>query len=251
MMHKRLLVGVASLFACLVTGCVLCRLAIWYDFYQDDVRYWQDLSDQMYSINLEDIPGAIDGPDFLKPMSTTVWPIPTQESAVPHTVAPDDFYHIARRAGQEWGSLPFTGMGFGAPCEYAEYGPQDMGFVFVRAGGHSTYTLGLHVDIDVLNSGVKVIASQGRDPLFNAPVRHTYDWSAIAIQPDEALRIAEENGGRTLRESRGCDDVVGFLESTEWEIKYRVSYETMLEFHIDWRTGEIIEKIDYPTPVRQ
>jgi hypothetical protein len=251
MIRKQILMGATSLIACLATVCLLYCLALGYSFYEEDVRYWQDAGSQMYSIDPEDVPTAIDTADFLKPMPTVGGPIPTRESAMPRMVTPDDFYRIARRASQEWGNLPFTSMGFGAPCEYAEYGPQDMGLAFVRAGGLFTYTLEVHIDVDMLNSGVKVMAGQGRDPLFNAPVRHNYDWSAITVQADEALRIAEENGGRALRESRGCDDVHGFLEPAEWEITYRTSYKTMLEFHIDWRTGEIIKKVDNPTPVRQ
>lgn len=238
----------------ILLGLILCGLGCWvsvqYWLYEEEIEgSGKVLGEQVYSIEPHTIPAAIDAPDFLKLIAVDkdpklgLLPIPTREDAAPHTVTSDDFYRIAHRVSQTWGELPLTLVSFSTPCEYASYGPQEMWFEFNRLGGVSTYTLEVNVGVDVLNSWVYTSAYRYREHFRYIPKRNIFDWPAIKVQADQALRIAEENGGRAFRESHDCGDVAGFLEPSEWGINYLVSHKPVLTFHIDWRTGEITKKI--------
>jgi hypothetical protein len=92
------------------------------------------------------------------------------------------------------------------------------------------------IEISLLNRNI----SWGGDNIFYRPVfgANVIDLDKLKISADEALSIAEENGGKTMRQSVQNDCDLYLVLDGNWQVVYDGS--STLKINIDPYTGKII-----------
>jgi len=84
----------------------------------------------------------------------------------------------------------------------------------------------------------------GGDNIFYRPIfgANVIDLDKLKISADEALSIAEENGGKAMRQSVQNDCDLYLVFNGEWLVVYNAGHESSskLKIHIDPYTGKII-----------
>ncbi len=194
--------------------------------------------------------------NFLTPVPPGT-PIPTSEP-IPGLVVWDEsvFSEIAARAFEDRNEMQLIGVSFGSPCSAAGSGLSRMGFEYIRRRSHDEMEkkdLGgfpyLYVSVRVNLDGVRYYASVSTYFKNAAAVetrRPALDYEGLEIKAAlEAIRIAEDHGGRDFRSQAGdvCK-IYGVLggRTPGWVVWYQENEEetAALEFRINAESGEVI-----------
>lgn len=194
---------------------------------------------------------AVPDGDFLTPVPPDS-PIPTSEPIAGLDVLDEErFYAIASRAVEKEKGLEMIGIGFGSPCAYAGSGLDGMDFEYIKRRNEITDLEGfpyLYVGVWVRFGKVRyytyvftyvmdAAARETRQPALN--------YEGLAMKALEAIRIAEEHGGREFRSqvSDACEIHGGLRgDPPVWSVRYRKEGEESdaLEFRINAENGEVI-----------
>ena len=134
-------------------------------------------------------------------------------------------------------------MDFSGSCHDIENGLQDVYFVFynILDSEDGKSRIVHNINIDPARSEVNVWAEKYSPLVMN--------WKAIdlgetKITADDALQIAEDNGGIEIRNSvnNECNVSVSFLPNPGdydgWKLSYYQNPGTLLEVKVDPKTGE-------------
>lgn len=254
-----------ALLVSLAVFLVLVSLCVWQASRVDWEYFWaitdggQHTMPQEWANYIFDpriIATAIPEGDFLTPVPPET-PIPTSEP-IPGLAVWDEsvLFRLAARAFEEGSEMQLIGVGFDSPCAAAGSGLSSMGFQYLRRrtrdemkkveySGRYPY---LHARITVNLDGVRYYA--GVSTYFmNAAAAETrrppVDYEGLEIKALEAIRLAEDHGGREFRNQVGnACEIYGGLKGVPpvWSVRYRREGEESpaLEFRINAESGEVV-----------
>lgn len=201
---------------------------------------WRE--DIHYAFDPQVVSNTLPAGDFLTPLPSGI-PLPTTEPASDPAVLDEEvFYAIASRLVEEEG-LGLIAARFWSPCAYAGSGLGSMVFEYIKrrddARGFPYLYVWVDVNLDTVSYDIyemTAAAPEARMPIL--------DYEGLEIKALEAIRIAEDHGGRDFRSrvSDACEIYGGLLEDgTTWSVRYRTEEESpALRFEIDATTGEVI-----------
>lgn len=251
----------------LVVSLALMSLCVWWASRLD----WEYIVDTLdggqhtmpqesvnYVFDPRVIATAIPERDFLTPVPPGS-PIPTSEPILGLAVWDESvFSEIAARAFEEGSEMQLIGVGFWSPCNAAGSGLGHMSFDYIRRRSHDEMDEQglegfpyLYVSVRVNLDGVRYYAHVSAYFQNAAAVetrRRALDYERLKIKTAlEAVRIAEDHGGRDFRSRVGdaCEIYGGLGGQTPgWVVWYRENGEetAALEFRINAKSGEVIAR---------
>lgn len=197
-----------------------------------------------YAFDPHVVSSTLPAGDFLTPLPPGT-PPPTSEP-LPGLVVLDEevFYAIASRIAEEERGLELISVGFGSSCAYAGSGLEGMYFEYIKrrdnVGGFPYLYVGIDVDLGRVCYYTYEMTAAAPETRWPA-----VDYEGLEIKVLEAIRIAEDHGGRDFRRQVGdaCEIHGGLLKGgTAWNVWYRKEGEegVALDFEIDAITGEVI-----------
>jgi len=251
-----------ALLVSLAVFLVLVSLCVWQASRVDWEYFWaitdggQHTMPQEWANYIFDpriIATAIPEGDFLTPVPPET-PIPTSEP-IPGLAVWDEsvLFRLAARAFEEGSEMQLIGVSFDSPC--GELGLNSMGLEYLRRrtrdemkkveySGRYPY---LYVFVGVRMDGVRYYASVSTY-FMNAAAAETrrppVDYERLEIKAVEAIRLAEDHGGREFRNQVGdACEIDGSLIGAPpvWGVFYKTGEANpAIEFHINAESGEVV-----------
>ncbi len=140
----------------------------------------------------------------------------------------------------------YSEISYGLDCEDISYGPQEAFLSIVKYIVHNADEVRVKRSIVIEPYRERISwFEEGREVLFSYP---TFDYANIKISAEEALEIAEINGGKEFRPAQDeqCTIAISISAShfdNGWEVRY-IGTGMSYEVHVNKDTGEyeIIEQ---------
>ena len=209
------------------------------------------LFDQYYTIEPTSLMDALKrGETAFTPVNQRPELVPFDKQVVVNWRQADYFYivnaldeDVLGKSLQDW---ELSGFNFSLVCSQIQSGFQNGRFHYFRVVKDSDKESRLErfIDIDPRYNFVNASESKYFPNLMDLK---SVDLARLKFSAEQALQIAESNGGQAIRQSIENDCNIAlflsphFMKTTGWKVMYYQTGNTLFEIHIDSYTGEIIK----------